>query len=76
MCQRKRFSFLRTVHQGIRVHKDTGRLDIVLEKIAKSNGYASVDQMLMDYGFIPTVLTPKHKKIEIVKAIMKSLINK
>ena len=64
------------MHQGIRVHKDTGRLDIVLEKIAKANGYASVDQMLMDYGFIPTVLTPKHKKIEIVKAIMKSLINK
>ena len=64
------------MHQGIRVHKDTGRLDIVLEKIVKANGYASVDQMLMDYGFIPTVLTPKHKKIEIVKAIMKSLINK
>ena len=64
------------MHQGIRVHKDTGRLDIVLKKIAKVDGYASVDQMLMDYGFIPTVLTPKHKKIEIVKAIMKSLINK
>ena len=47
-----------------------------LEKIAKDNGYASVDQLLMDYGFIPTVLMPKYKKIEIVKVIMKSLINK
>ncbi|WP_295754037.1 hypothetical protein [uncultured Holdemanella sp.] len=48
----------------------------MLEKIAKANGYASVNQLLMDYGFVPTVLTPKHKKIEIVKAIAKSLINK
>lgn len=47
-----------------------------LEKIAKANGYASVDQLLMDYGFVPTVLMPKHKKVEIVKAIAKSLINK
>lgn len=47
-----------------------------LEKTAKANGYGSVDQLLMDYGFIPTVLTPKHKKIEIVKAIMKSFVNK
>ncbi len=48
----------------------------MLEKIAKANGYSSVDRLLMDYGFIPTVLMPKHKKIEIVKAIMKSFINK
>lgn len=48
----------------------------MLEKIAKANGYSSVDQLLMDYGFIPTVLTPKHKKVEIVKAIAKSLTNK
>ena len=32
--------------------------------------------LLMDYGFVPTVLMPKHKKVEIVKAIAKSLINK
>lgn len=51
-------------------------LDKLLEKIAKANGYSSVDQLLMDYGFIPTVLTPKHKKVEIVRAIAKSLINK
>lgn len=30
----------------------------------------------MDYGFVPTVLTPKHKKVEIVKAIAKSFTNK
>jgi diketogulonate reductase-like aldo/keto reductase len=48
----------------------------VLEKIAKANGYSSVDQLLMDYGFIPTVLIPKHKKVEIVKAIAKSFTNK
>ena len=32
--------------------------------------------LLMDYRFIPTDLTPKQKKIEIVKAIMKSFTNK
>lgn len=47
----------------------------LLENAAKANGYSSVDQWLMDYGFIPTVLTPKHKKIEIVKAIAKSFTN-
>ena len=47
----------------------------MLEKIAKANGYSSVDQLLMDYGFIPTVLTPKHKKVEIVKAIAKGITN-
>lgn len=48
----------------------------MLEKIAKANGYSSIDQLLMDYGFIPTVLIPKHKKIEIVKAIAKGITNK
>lgn len=48
----------------------------MLEKIAKANGYSSVDQLLMDYEFIPTVLTPKHKKVEIVKAIVKGITNK
>lgn len=64
------------MHQGIWFYKDTTRLDKVLEKIAKANGYSSVDQLLMDYGFIPTVLTPKHKKVEIVKAIVKGITNK
>ncbi|WP_301897433.1 hypothetical protein [uncultured Holdemanella sp.] len=48
----------------------------MLEKIAKANGYSSVDQLLMDYGFIPTALTPKYKKVEIVKAIAKGITNK
>ncbi|WP_181989298.1 hypothetical protein [Holdemanella biformis] len=48
----------------------------MLEKIAKANGYSFVYQLLMDYEFIPTVLTPKHKKVEIVKAIAKSFTNK
>ena len=30
----------------------------------------------MDYGFVPTVLTPKHKKVEIVRAIAKGITNK
>jgi len=47
----------------------------VLEKTTKVHGYSSVDTLLMDYGFIPTVLTLKNKKIEIVKAIVKSFIN-
>lgn len=38
--------------------------------------WLSVDTLLMDYGFISTVLTPKHKKIEIVKAIAKNFTNK
>lgn len=48
----------------------------LLEITAKANDYSSVDQLLMDYGFIPTVLTPKHKKVEIVKAIAKGITNK
>lgn len=48
----------------------------LLEITAKANDYSSVDQLLMDYGFISAVLIPKHKKIEIVKAIAKSFANK
>lgn len=48
----------------------------MLEKAAKAKGYSFVDQLLMDYGFIPTVLTPKHKKVEIVKVIAKGITNK
>lgn len=64
------------MHQRIWFYKDTGRLDKVLEKIVKANGYGSVEQLLRDYGFIPTVLTPKYKKVEIVKAIAKGITNK
>ncbi|MGO5054359.1 hypothetical protein [Holdemanella porci] len=48
----------------------------MLEKTTKVYGYSSVDTLLMDYRFVSSVLTPKHKKIEIVKAIVKSFTNK
>ncbi|MEE0079010.1 hypothetical protein [Holdemanella sp.] len=48
----------------------------MLEKTTKVYGYSSVDTLLMDYRFVPSVLTPRHKKIEIVKAIVKSFTNK
>lgn len=43
----------------------------ILEKIAKDNEYYSVQSLLMDYSFIPTVLMPKHKKFEIIKLLLK-----
>lgn len=43
----------------------------ILEKISEDNGYDSVQSLLMDYSFIPTVLMPKHKKFEIVKLLLK-----
>lgn len=43
----------------------------ILEKIAADNGYDSAQCLLRDYSFIPTVLMPKHKKIEIVKLLLK-----
>jgi len=48
----------------------------VLEKTTKVHGYSSIDTLLMDYRFVPSVLMPNHKKIEIVKAIVKSFTNK
>lgn len=47
----------------------------LLEKTAKVSGYSYVDQLLMDYDLIVTVLTSKHKKVEIVKVIAKSFTN-
>lgn len=37
--------------------------------VAKANGYSDKIDLLRDYGFIPTVLTPSHRKIEIVKLL-------
>ena len=37
--------------------------------IAKNNGYVDKFDLFRDYGFMPTVLTPKHRKIEIVKLL-------
>ncbi|MCQ4803134.1 MULTISPECIES: hypothetical protein [Holdemanella] len=48
----------------------------MLETTTKVHGYSSVNQLLMDYRFVSSVLTPKHKKLEIVKAIVKSFTNK
>lgn len=47
------------------------RFHNILEKISEDNGYDSVQSLLMDYSFIPTVLMPKHKKFEIVKLLLK-----
>lgn len=47
------------------------RFHNILEKISEGNGYDSVQSLLMDYSFIPTVLMPKHKKYEIVKLLLK-----
>lgn len=43
----------------------------VIDSLATKNGYCDRYELLMDYGFIPTVLTPKHRKIEIVKLFLK-----
>jgi len=48
----------------------------VLEKTTKVHGYSPADTLLMDYRFVPSVLTLKHKKLEIVKAIAKGFTNK
>lgn len=43
----------------------------VINAIAKNNGYSDKFDLLRDYGFMPTVLTPKHHKIEIVTLLYK-----
>jgi len=48
----------------------------MLDAIAKANGYENKSGLLMDYNFIPTVMTPKHKKIEIISLIVKHLKQK
>lgn len=47
-----------------------------LDKIAKELGYRNRAELLYDYDFIPTVLTPKHKKIEILYAFYKYIKRK
>lgn len=42
----------------------------MLSSFAEKNGYYDEYELLMDYGFIPTVLTPKHRKIEIFKLFL------
>lgn len=42
-------------------------VNVMFDTIAKKNGYYDRFDLLRDYGFMPTVLTPKHRKIEIMK---------
>lgn len=51
-------------------------LRLALDEIAKNNGYADKFDLLRDYSFIPTVLTPKHRKIEIAKLFYNHLKKK
>lgn len=51
-------------------------MSAVINTIAKNNGYSDKFDLLRDYGFMPTVLTPKHRKIEIVKLLYKHIRNK
>ena len=48
----------------------------LLDNIAKDNNYDDKTSLLMDYGFIPTVVMPKHKKIEIVPLAIKAISTK
>lgn len=45
----------------------------VLDKIAVGNGYKDKFELLRDYNIIPTVKSPKHKKIEFVSLLLKHL---
>ena len=44
-------------------------MQMVFDTVAKNNGYSDKFELLRDYGFMPTVLTPKHRKFEIVKLL-------
>lgn len=48
----------------------------VLDIIAKNNGYKNKFEMLSDYRIIPTVMMPKHKKIEFVSLLWKHFTKK
>lgn len=41
----------------------------IFDIIAKNNGYVDKFDLFRDYGFMPAVLTPKHRKIEIMKLL-------
>ena len=47
-----------------------------LDLIAKNNGYNDKIELLRDYGFIPTVKMPAHKKIEIVSLLWKHYVKR
>lgn len=41
--------------------------------IARNNGYKDKFELLRDYNIIPTVMMPKHKKIEVISLLLKHL---
>lgn len=41
-----------------------------ISDLAMKNGYRDIYELLMDYRFIPSVLTPKHRKVEIVSLFL------
>lgn len=43
----------------------------LMDNIARYAGYKNKMELFYDYDIIPTVLTPKHRKIEIVLLIYK-----
>lgn len=47
----------------------------VLDQIAKANGYGSTFELLRDYGLVPSVMTPKHRKIAFVPLFLKHTRN-
>lgn len=47
-----------------------GKLDVKLDKIASKKGYLDRFELLRDYGAIPSVKTPNHKKVELLKLLL------
>lgn len=43
-----------------------------IDIIAKQHGYLDYYDMMMDYGYVPTVRVPKHKKHELVILLIKN----
>lgn len=50
--------------------------DRFIELLAKDSGYINGDDLLCDYGLIPTVRVPHHKKREIVPLIARYIKKK
>lgn len=49
------------------------KINKVLDKIAVGNGYKDKFELLRDYDIIPTVKSPKHKKMEFASLFLKHL---
>lgn len=46
------------------------------KRYSDDNGYNNKMELLRDYSFIPTVMMPRHKKIEIIPLLWKHIISK